>query len=76
MNGAATGALRFWRYVDGDIIEGRIYIVRGLKIVDETYWSDDAWKYVPKEDGTKTVEITFRTALEEVTDVVALARYF
>ena len=76
MNGAATGALRFWRYEDGDIIEGKIYIIRGLKIVDETCWSDDAWKYVPKEDGTKTVEIAYRTALEEVTDVVEVAQYF
>ena len=76
MNGAVTGALRFWRYEDGDIIEGKIYIIRGLKIVDETCWSDDAWKYVPKEDGTKTVEIAYRTALEEVTDVVEVAQYF
>ncbi len=76
MNGAATGTLRFWRHEDGDITEGKIYIIRGLKIVDETYWSDDAWKYVPREDGTKTVEVTFRTAFEEVTDVVEVMRYF
>ena len=76
MDGAATGDLRFWLYEEGDIIEGKIYIIRGLKIVDETYWSDDAWKYVPKEGGTTTVEITFRTALEDVTDVREIAQYF
>ena len=76
MDGVATGPLRFWRHDQGDIIEGQIYIVRGLKVVDETYWSDDAYKYIPKEDGTKTVEISFRTSLEDVTEVKDIAQYF
>jgi hypothetical protein len=76
MNAAATGALRFWKYEVGDIIEGKIYLIRGLKVVDEVSWSDEAWKYVPKEDGNKTVEITFRTALEDITDVKEVAQYF
>jgi hypothetical protein len=76
MDGTATGAIRFWRYTASDIISGKIYIIRGLKVVEETYWSDDAWKYTPKEDGAKTIEITYRTAVEDVTDVVEIAKYF
>jgi hypothetical protein len=76
MDGAATGPLRFWRYEVGDIIEGKIYLIRGLKVLDETYWSDDVGRYVPKEDGTKTVEVNFRTALEDITDVKEIAQYF
>ena len=76
MDGVATGALRFWRHEVGDIIEGKIYLIRGLKVVDQTYWSDDAYKYVPKEDGSKTVELTFRTAIEDLTEVTEIAQYF
>ena len=76
MDGTATGAIRLWRYSANDIIAGQIYVIRGLKVVEETYWSAEAWKYVPNEDGTKTIEITYRTAVEDVTDVVEIAKYF
>ena len=76
MDGVATGALRFWRYAEGEITQGKIYIIRGLKVVEAMYWSEDLWKYVPKEDGTKTVEIGYRTAIEDVTDVMDIANYF
>ena len=39
METVPTGALRFWRYEDGDIAEGKTYIVRGLKVVDDKWWS-------------------------------------
>ena len=76
MECTATGPMRFWRHEIGDIIEGKIYIVRGLKVVDQTYWSEDQYKYIPKEDGSKTVEISFRTALEDVSEVSDIAQYF
>ena len=76
MDRVATGPMRFWRHELGDIIEGKIYLIRGLKVVDQTYWSEDVYKYVPKEDGTKTVEISFRTAIEDLTAVTEIATYF
>ena len=76
MNGAATGALRFWRHEAGDMLQGGIYIARGLKVVPETSWSDDAWKYVPRDDGAKTVERTYRTAIEDVSNVQDIGQYF
>ena len=73
METVPTGALRFWRYEDGDIAEGKTYIVRGLKVVDDKWWCDGAG-YVPKGDGSKTVEICWRTAVEDVTHVQQLSR--
>ena len=75
MENVPTGALRFWRYEDGDIAEGKTYIVRGLKVVDYKWWCDGAG-YVPKGDGSKTVEICWRTAVEDVTHMQQLARHF
>ena len=45
-------------------------------IVDQMVWSDDQYRYVPKDDGSKTVEITFRTAIEDVSAVSEIAQYF
>ena len=58
MESVPTGSLRFWRYEDGDIAEGKTYIVRGLKVVDDKWWCDGAG-YVPKGDGSKTVVRAF-----------------
>ena len=73
MESVPTGSLRFWRYEDGDIAEGKTYIVRGLKVVDDKWWCDGAG-YVPRGDGSKTVEICWRTAVEDVTHVQQLSR--
>ena len=75
MDGVAT-TLRLWRFEEGDVQQGLIYIVRGLKVVADTYWNADQWKYVPRDDGSKTVECGWRTALEDVTHVGAIAQYF
>ena len=75
MESVPTGSLRFWRYEDGDIAEGKTYIVRGLKVVDDKWWCDGAG-YVPRGDGSKTVEICWRTAVEDVTHVQQLSRNF
>ena len=74
METVPTGALRFWRYEDGDIAEGKTYIVRGLKVVDDKWWCDGVM--VTKGDGSKTVEICWRTAVEDITHVQQLARHF
>ena len=75
MESVPTGSLRFWRYEDGDIAEGKTYIVRGLKVVNDKWWCDGAG-YVPKGDGSKTAEICWRTAVEDVIHVQQLARHF
>ena len=58
MESVPTGSLRFWRYEDGDIVEGKTYIVCGLKVVDDKWWCDGAG-YVPKGDGSKTVVLSY-----------------
>ena len=59
---------------DGDIAEDKTYIVRGLKVVDDKWWCDGVM--VTKGDGSKTVEICWRTAVEDITHVQQLARHF
>ena len=76
MDGSATGALRLWRFEEGDVQQGSIYIIRGLKVVTETCWNNDLWKYAPRDDGSKTVECCWRTALEDVTQVREIAKLF
>ena len=41
MEAAATGSLRFWRYEDGDIAEGKIYIVRGMPVRPDSQHQQD-----------------------------------
>ena len=75
MDGVAT-TLRLWRFEEGDVQQGLIYIARGLKVVSDTYWSAEHYKYVPRDDGSKTVECCWRTVLEDVTQVSSIAQYF
>ena len=67
VNGTRVDTIRMWRWEEGGVRVGAIYILRGLKISPATYWCSDAWKYVPRENGSKTVEISARTAAEDVT---------
>lgn len=76
MDAVATGALRLWRFEEGDLKQGSIYIIRGLKVVAETRWSHELYKYAPLDDGSKTVECFWRTALEDVTQVREIAQFF
>ena len=73
---ARLEAQRLWRFEEGDVQQGLIYIARGLKVVADTYWNAEQWKYVPRDDGSKTVECCWRTALEDVTQVSGIAQYF
>ena len=76
MDGVQVGPLRFWGFTEGEVEIGGTYVFRGLKVVPETVWSDDQWKYVPREDGTKTVECNARTAIEDVSSVDAITAFF
>ena len=76
MDGAALGAIRLWRHEADDITQGNIYIIRGLKVAEVVQWSDDEWQWRAKKNGTKTVEHTFRTAIEDVTEVADISQFF
>ena len=76
MDRMPMNALYLWRFEEGDVEQGHIYIARGLKVVPDTYWNTEQFKYVPRDDGTKKVECTWRTALEDVTHVDDIKQYF
>ena len=76
LDSAPTDNLRFWRYECGDLVEGNIYIVRGLKVALKQQWSDELKRYAPNTQGINTVESTYRTAAEDVTHVEAISSYF
>ena len=69
-------ALRFWRFEEGDITEGRTYIARGLKVGSERRWDDELNKYVCRDDGSRRMECTGRTAVEDVSRVAAIMTFF
>ena len=76
MDGSATGAIRLWLHKAEDITQGNIYIIRGLKVTEALHWSDDALQYKAERDGSKTVELTVRTAIEDVTEVTDIVQFF
>ena len=72
---AVVGHLRLWRFEESDVVEGNVYIVRGLKVAAETSWDEGKWKYVPHEDGTKKAECKDRTAMVDVTHVEEIVQF-
>ena len=78
MDTITVGPIRLWRWTAADcgMQLGNTYILRGLRVVKETSWSDDKWAYVPREDGAMTVECNFRTAVEDVSQVEAIVALF
>ena len=76
IEGVPTGALRFWRFEEGDIAEGRAYIARGLKVCAERRWDDELNKYVCRDDGSRRMECTGRTAVEDVSHVADIVTFF
>ena len=76
MEEATTKPMRFWRFEEGDVQQGSIYIARGLKVVADKYWNNEEYRYVPRTDGVKSVECCWRAALEEVTHVSDIAFWF
>ena len=76
IEGVPTGALRFWRFEEGDIAEGSAYIARGLKVSAERRWDDELNKYVCRDDGSRRMECTGRTAVEGVSHVAAIVTFF
>ncbi len=70
------GPLRLWRFETDDVHARTVYILRGLKAVPETMWSQEEWKYIPRPDKAQTLECTSRTAVEDVSHVPSITHYF
>ena len=76
IDGAEIGTLRFWRYIEGEICAGHVYIARGLKVSAERRWDDETCKYVLRDDGSRRLECTVRTAVEDVSHVDNIVAFF
>ena len=68
--------LFMWRFKEGDLVNNRIYILRGMKVVKETQWCVHSHAWMPFEDARQKIECSFRTAVEDVTDVQTIKEYF
>ena len=78
MAGRPVGPIRLWRWTeaDADMRPGNVYIIRGLKVVKETQWSDALYSYAPRDDGRQAVESSFRVAIEDVSHVEGIWAFF
>ena len=68
--------MRLWCFVEGDVVPGNTYILRGLKIMLEQYWDDTIRKYVPRQGGRHVAECGARTAVQDVSHVKSITGYF
>ena len=68
-----TGSLRLWMFEAGDVLTGRIYFIRGLKVRPEQVWSNGVYT---RSAFKKRLESGDRTAVEDVTDNMKVARYW
>ena len=78
MDGITVGPIRLWRWTAADcgMQVGSTCVLRGLRVVKESIWSDEKWAYVPREDGAMTLEHNFRLAVEDVSSVEHITAFF
>ena len=76
MDGALVNYLRLWRFEDGDIKAGCTYLIRGLRVSFEQYWDEGQGEYLSNSQGPKGFDCTYRTAVEDVTDVETIGSVF
>jgi len=76
MDSETVGPVLLWGYAADEVQSERIYIIRGLKVVQARRWSEEAWKYVPRTDGARSLDCTYRTAVEDVSEVQAITQIF
>ena len=74
--GAAFGTLRFWRFSEGAVSEGGIYLARELKVAVARVWDYRLEKYVPNPDLLRTLECNARTAIEDVSNTPTISTFF
>ena len=63
-------------YGAAEVLCGCIYILRGLKVVQAEKWSHEDDKYMPRLDGARSLDCTFRTAVEDVSEVKSITQLF
>ena len=78
MDGITVGPIRLWRWTAADcgMQVGSTCVLRGLRVVKESIWSDEKWAYVPREDGAMTLEHNFRIAVEDVSSVEHITAFY
>ena len=76
MHRRASSSLRLWRYDCDDVLDGRVYIIRGLKVVAEQHWDAYTEAYASKPDGQHALECCYMTAVEDVTTNDVVSRCF
>ena len=76
IDGHNIGPIRLWRFGQQDMEARVVYIVRGLKVVMESYWCNTQLKYIQSPNQTKSLEASWRTAIENVNEVPEIAAYF
>ena len=75
MDGQATWPLFLWRFDAEDILTGSTYILRGMKVVIETYRHQCSDALISYQDHRQKLECSFRTAAENVSDIPEITRY-
>ena len=65
-----------WLFDEEEVYEGMYCIVRGLKVVEETYWDTWTQRRQPSGNGARALDCKDRTAVENVTDVEEIKACF
>ena len=76
MNNATVGPVLLWGYGAAEMQSDCIYIIRGLKVVQAKRWSHEDNKYMPRLDGARSLDCTYRTAVEDVSEVRTITQIF
>ena len=76
LRGRGVGPLRLWRFEQSELKRNEIYSIRGLRVVADTAWDSDQGKYAAKSDGSRTFVCAWRSAVQHVTGVPCIARWF
>ena len=76
LDGHNISALRLWRFVQSDMVAQCTYIVRGVRVVQYSHYDPEQKQYVKSCDGRKSFECSWRTAVENVSEVSEIVSCF
>jgi len=76
MNNTPVGPVLLWGYGGAEVLCGCIYILRGLRVAQAKKWSHEEDRYMPRLDGARSLDCSFRTAVEDVSEVKSIANFF
>ena len=75
IEGDVVGPLCLWHHEEGDISIGGVYVVRGLKVVNDWTWDHANGLWIRSAAMPKTIECSILTACEDVADVESITQY-